>query len=365
MPKSFFTAAMMPAAGAHSKITIVFASTLWIGEGGTLGSIGMRTPRRRFLQIAASAATLAPLSRAGWALDYPTRPIHWIIGFPPGGGADIVARIMGGWLSQRLGQQIIIENRPGAGTNIATQAVVNSPPDGYTLLWVGSSNVINTTLYSVLPFDFLTSIAPVAGIAVNPMVIEVHPSLPAQNIAELIALAQTNPGKITMASYGTGTISHVAGELFKTMAGVNMIHVPYRGGAPMVNDLIAGQVQVALDVVIGSLPYIRSGAARALAVTTAARLNALPDVATVAETLPGYEALVFTGVGVPTGTPEPIIARLNREINAGLNDPGIKARLTELTVTPLVLTPAELGAYMAAETAKWAKVIKLANIKTE
>jgi tripartite-type tricarboxylate transporter receptor subunit TctC len=325
----------------------------------------MRTPRRRFLQIAASAATLAPLSRAAWALDYPARPIHWIIGFPPGGGADIVARIMGSWLSQRLGQQIIIENRPGAGTNIATQVVVNSPPDGYTLLWVGSSNVINTTLYSVLPFDFLTSIAPVAGIVVYPMVIEVNPSLPARNIAELISLAETNPGKITFASFGTGTISHVAGELFKTRAGISMIHVPYRGGAPMVADLIGGQVQVALDVVAGSLPHIRSGAVRALAVTTATRLDALPDIPTVAETLPGYEALVFTGVGVPSGTAQPIIARLNHEINAGLNDPNIKARLAELAVTPLVLTPTELGAYMTAETAKWAKVIKLANIKAE
>jgi tripartite-type tricarboxylate transporter receptor subunit TctC len=324
----------------------------------------MRTPRRRFLQVAASVATLAS-SRAAWALDYPTRPIHWIIGFPPGGGADIVARIMGSWLSERLGQQIIIENRPGAGTNIATQVVVNSPPDGYTLLWVGSSNVINTTLYSVLPFDFLTSIAPVAGIVVYPMVIEVNPSLPAQNIAELIALAETNPGKITFASFGTGTISHVAGELFKTRAGISMIHVPYRGGAPMVADLIGGQVEVALDVVAGSLPHIRSGAVRALAVTTAARLETLPNIPTVAETLPGYEALVFTGVGVPSGTPEPIIARLNHEINTGLNDAGIKARLAELAVTPLVLTPADLGAYMAAETAKWAKVIKLANIRAE
>jgi tripartite-type tricarboxylate transporter receptor subunit TctC len=325
----------------------------------------MRTPRRRFLQIAASAATLAPLSRAAWALDYPTRPIHWIIGFPPGGGADIVARIMGSWLSQRLGQQIIIENRPGAGTNIATQIVVNSLPDGYTLLWVGSSNVINTTLYSVLPFDFLTSIAPVAGVVVYPMVIEVHPSLPVRNIAELIALARANPGKITLASFGAGTISHVAGELFKTRAEINMIHVPYRGGAPMVTDLVGGQVQVALDVVAGSLPHIRSGAVRALAVTTATRLDALPDIPTVAETLPGYEALVFTGVGVPSGTPQSIISRLNHEINAGLNDPSIKARLAELAVTPLVLTPTELGAYMAAETAKWAKVIKLANIKAE
>jgi tripartite-type tricarboxylate transporter receptor subunit TctC len=325
----------------------------------------MWTPRRRFLQMAASAATPTAWSRSVWALDYPTRPIHWIIGFPPGGGADIVARIMGGWLSERLGQQIIIENKPGAGTNIATQAVINSPPDGYTLLWAGISNALNATIYGTLPFDFLRDIAPVAGLVVYPMVFETNPSVPAKNIPELIAYAQANSGKVTLASFGTGTISQVAGELFKARAGISMIHVPYRGGAPMVADLIGGQVQVALDVVAGSLPHIRSGAVRALAVTTVTRLDALPDIPTVAETLPGYEAAALAGVGVPTGTPEPIIARLNHEINAGLNDPDIKARLAELTLTPLVLTSAEFGAYMTAETAKWAKVIKVANIKAE
>lgn len=325
----------------------------------------MRTPRRRFLQMAASAVALPAVSRNAAALDYPSRPIHWIIGFPPGGGADIVARIMGSYLSERLGQQIVIENKPGAGTNIATQAVINSPPDGYTLLWAGISNVINATLYGTLPFDFLKDIAPVAGMVVYPMVFEVNPSVPAKNIAELIAYAKANPGKITLASYGTGTISQVAGELFKSRAGIAMVHVPYRGGAPMVADLMGGQVQAALDVVAGSLPHIRSGAVRALAVTTAKRLDMLPDLPTVAETLPGYEASAFTGVGVPAGTPEAIIARLNREINAGLNDPGIKAKLADLTVTPLVLSPAEFGAYMTAETEKWGKVIKLANIKVE
>lgn len=325
----------------------------------------MKTSRRRILKLAAGALTLPALSRHVVALDYPTRPIHWIIGFPPGGGADIVARIMGSWLSERLGQQIIIENKPGAGTNIATQTVITSPPDGYTLLWAGISNVINATLYGTLSFDFLRDIAPVAGMVVYPMVFEVHPSVPAKNIPDLIALAKANPGKITLASYGTGTISQVAGELFKTRADIQMIHVPYRGGAPMVSDLIGGQVQAALDVVAGSLPHIRSGAVRALAVTTAKRLEILPDVPTVAETLPGYEAAAFTGVGVPTGTPQAIIDRLNHEINAGLNDPGIKARLAELTVTPLILTPAEFGAYMAAETEKWGKVIRLANIKAE
>jgi tripartite-type tricarboxylate transporter receptor subunit TctC len=328
-------------------------------------SITMKLARRSFLHLAAGAAALPGVSRGALALDYPTRPIHWVIGFPPGGGATIVARIMGRWLSERLGQQVVIENKPGAGTNIATEAVVNAPPDGYTLLWVGISNAINAMLYVDLPFDFLRDIAPVAGLVIYPLVIEANPSVPAKNIAELVALAKDNPGKITMASYGTGTISHVAGELFKRELGVNMVHVPYRGGAPMVTDLLGGQVQVGIDVVAASLPHIRSGALRALAVTTAARLEALPDVPTVAETIPGYEAVAWTGVGVPRGTPEAIIKLLNREINAGLVDPTIKAQLTELTVTPMVVTSAEFGAYMTAETERWTRMIKLAGIKME
>ena len=325
----------------------------------------MKTPRRRFLQMIASSAALPGMSRNASAVAYPSRPIRWIIGFPPGGGSDIVARIIGGWLSERLGQQIVTENKPGANTNIAAQTVINSSPDGYTLLWVGISNVINATLYRTLSFDFLRDIAPVAGLVVYPMVFEVNPSVPVKNIPELIAYAKANPGKITLASYGTGSISQVAGELFKATAGVSMIHVPYRGGAPMVADLIGGQVQAAVDVVAGSLAHIRSGAVRPLAVTTASRLDILPDIPTVAETLPGYEAVAFTGVGVPSGTPDPIIARLNYEINAGLKNPGIKAQLAELTVTPLILSPAEFGAYMRAETEKWGKVIRLANIKPE
>lgn len=325
----------------------------------------MKTPRRRFLQVTASAIALPAVSRRAFALDYPTRPIHWIIGFPPGGGADIVGRIMGAWLSERLGQQIVIENKPGAGTNIATQAVINAPPDGYTLLMAGISNAINATVYGALPFDFLKDIVPVAGMVVYPMIFVAHPSVPAKTIPELIAYAKANPGKVTLASYGTGTISQVAGELFKSRAGISMVHVPYRGGAPMVADLIGGQVQVALDVVAGSLAHIRSGAIRPLAVTTASRVDALPDVPTVAETLPGYEAMAFNGVGVPAGTPEPIIRLLNREINAGLNDPGIKARLADLSVTPLILTPAEYGALMVAETQKWGKVAKLANVRAD
>jgi tripartite-type tricarboxylate transporter receptor subunit TctC len=327
--------------------------------------INMALDRRRFLHMTAGGVFSPALSHSARALDYPTRPLRWVVGFPPGGGSDIVARIIGRSLSERLGQQVIIENKPGAGTNIAVQAVINSAPDGYTLLWVGTSNAINVTLYASLPFDFLKAIAPVAGLVVYPMVIEVTPALPARSIAELIALAKANPGKITMASYGTGTISHVAGELFKTMSGVDMVHVPYRGGAPMVNDLMGGQVQVALDVVASSLPHIQSGAVRALGVTSTTRLDALPDIATVGETVPGYEALVFTGVGAPRGTPDAIIALLNREINAALADPDIKMRLTGLAVTPLVVSPAAFGAYMKSQADKWAKVIKSANIKVE
>src|SRR5580692_9582203 len=325
----------------------------------------MELPRRKFLQLTAGAVALPAVSYKSWAQSFPSRPLRWVIGFPPGGGADIVARVVAARLSERLGQQVVIENKPGAGTNLATETVVNSPADGYTMLWVGSSNVINTTLYSSLPFDFSKAIAPVSGMVLYPMVIEVNPSVPAKNIIELIALAKANPGKMTLASYGTGTISHVAGEMFKAKVGVNMVHVPYRGGAPMVNDLLGGQVQVGIDVVAASLPHIRSGALRALAVTTSARLEALPDVATVAETIPGYDAAAWTGVGVPRGTPDAIVKLLNREINAGLMDPAIKARLTELTVTPLLFTPAEFGAYIATETEKWTKVIKVAGIKAE
>jgi tripartite-type tricarboxylate transporter receptor subunit TctC len=325
----------------------------------------MTVHRRGFLHLTAGGIVSPALPRFAQARDYPTRPVRWVIGFPPGGGSDIVARIIARWLSERLGQQVVIENKPGAATNVAAQAVIASPPDGYTLLWVGTSNAINGALYAALPFDFLKAIAPVAGIVAYPMVIEVNPTLPAKSIAELIALARATPGKITMASYGTGTISHVAGELFKTMAGVEMVHVPYRGGAPMVNDLVGGHVQVALDVVANSLPHIRSGAVRALAVTSTTRLDALPDIATVGETMPGYEAVVFTGVGAPHGTPREVIELLNREINAGLADPDMKMRLAELTVTPLVGSPEAFDAYMKSETDKWAKVIKSAGIKAE
>ena len=325
----------------------------------------MKLPhRRQLLHLAAAAAALPAVSRIAWAQAYPSRPLRWIVGFPPGGGADTVARIAGQWLSDRLGQPVIIENKPGGGTNISVQAVVNSPPDGYTLLLVGSPAAINATLYPSLPFNFLRDIVPVAGLVWYPLVLAAHPSVPA-TVAELIARAKTNPGKITMASAGIGTSSHVAGELFKMMTGVDMVHVPYRGSAPMVADLLRGHVQVAFDVMTASLPHIRSGALRALAVAGKTRFAGLPDVPTVSDVVPGFEASAWQGIGVPRGTPNEIIERLNREINDGLVNPVIKPRLADAATTPMVFTPAEFGAYMAAETEKWGKVVKFTGIKPE
>ena len=281
----------------------------------------MKLPRRRFLHMAAGAAALHAVSRTASAQAYPTKPIRWIIGFPAGGGADTVARIMEPWLSRQLGQPVIIENRSGASTNIAVQAVVNSPPDGYTLLWHGLSSVVNASLFTNLPFDIQRDIDPAAGVVSYPMIMIAHPSVPAKSVAELIAHAKANPGKVTMASFGTGSASHLAGELFKFMAGIDMVHIPYRGGAPMTTDLIGGQVQVGFDVMVTALPQVRSGKLRALGVLGANRFDLLPDVQTVAETVPGYEASTWAGIGVPRGTPPEIIERLNREVNAGLAQP--------------------------------------------
>jgi tripartite-type tricarboxylate transporter receptor subunit TctC len=325
----------------------------------------VKLPRRKFLHLAAGAAALPAFSRVARAQAYPSRPVRWIVGFPPGGGADTVTRIVGQPLSERLGQQVIIENRPGASTNIAAQAVINSPPDGYTLLYYGASTLINASMFPNLPFDVRRDIAPVSGLAAFPMMLVVNPSVPAKTVAELIAHAKANPGKVTMASFGTGSASHLAGELFKMMAGINMVHVPYRGGAPMVTDLIAGQVQVAFDVMVTSLPHVRTGGLRALGVAGNNRFDMLPDVPTVAETVPGYEARTWAGVGVPKGTPTEIIARLNHEINAGLANPTIKSRLAEIGTIPMIFTSAEFGAYVAAESEKWAKVVKFAGIKPE
>ncbi len=323
----------------------------------------MNLSRRRFLHVAAAAFSVAPGRVSAQA--YPARPLRWVVGFPPGGGADIVSRIMAPWLAERLGQPVVIENKPGASANISVQTVVNSPPDGYTLLFVPASAAVNVTLFDNLPFNLLRDIAPVSGLIDFPLVLVANPAVPAKTVAELIAYAKANPGKISIGSFGTGSTSHVAGELFKMMTGVNMIHVPYRGGAPMVADLIGGQVQVAIDVLTGSLAHIRSGSLRALGMAGKSRSEALPEVPTIGETVAGYEANSWCGVGVPRGTPPEIIERLNREINAGLVNPTIKARLVDVATTPIFFTPAEFGAYMAAEVEKWGKVIRASGIRPE
>jgi tripartite-type tricarboxylate transporter receptor subunit TctC len=323
----------------------------------------MRLPRREFLQMAASAATLPAVARSARAQSYPTRPVRIILGFPAGGSTDIVARIMGAWLAERLGQSFVVENKPGAGTNLAVQTAVNSPPDGYTLLFVTTTNAINATFYGTLPFNFLHDIAPVAGLVDLPFVIDASPSLPVKTVAEFIAYAKANPGKINAASFGTGTISHLAWELFKLTTGVDIVHVPYPGGAPMVTDLIGGRVQVGIDALPNSLPHIRSGTLRVLAVTGPARSDTIPDVPTVGETVPGYEVSGWTGIGVPAGTPKEIVATLNREINAGLGDARIKARLADVGGRPILLTPEEFGKIWLRDTDKWAKVMKSAAVK--
>jgi tripartite-type tricarboxylate transporter receptor subunit TctC len=325
----------------------------------------MKLPRRRFLHVAASAAALATVSRMAWSQTYPSRPVRIIGGAPAGGGIDIVARLMGQWLSERLGQQFIVENRPGAGTNIATEAVVRAAPDGYTILLAFSSNATNATLYQRLNFNFIRDIAPVAGVIRVPNVILVNPSVPAKTIPEFIAYAKANPGKISMASGGIGTPGHLSGELFKMMTGVNLVHVPYRGSAPALTDLLGGQVQVYFPGMTGSIEYIRSGRLRALAVTTATRSEALPDLPTVGEFVPGFEASQWYGVGAPRHTPAEVVEKLNKEINAALADATLKARLADLGGTVLPGSPADFSELIAEETAKWAKVVKFAGIKAE
>ena len=288
-----------------------------------------------------------------------------IVGFPAGGPTDITARLIGQWLSERLGQQFVIDNRPGAGSNIAVETVVRAPPDGYTLLIVGATNAVNATLYDKLNFNFIRDIAPVAGIIRVPLIMEVHPSVPAKTVPEFIAFAKANPGKINMASGGNGTTLHVSGELFKMMTGVNMIHVPYRGAGPMLIDLLGGQVQVTFDPMPSSIEYIRAGKLRALAVTTAIRSEALPDVPSVGEFVPGYEASTWYGVGAPKNTPAEIVDKLNKEINAGLADPKIKARLADLGNIGLALSPADFGKLIADETEKWGKVVKFSGAKPD
>jgi tripartite-type tricarboxylate transporter receptor subunit TctC len=325
----------------------------------------MKLPRRQFLHLAAGAAALPAVSRLAWAQAYPTRPVRIIVGAAPSGSFDIMARLIGQRLSEQLGQPFVIDNRPGAVGNIATEAVVRSPADGYTLLLVGAPHAINATLYDKLNFNFIRDIAPVAGIDREPLVMAVNPSVPARTVPEFIAYAKANPGKISMASAGNGTPSHVSGELFKMMAGVNMVHVPYRGGGPALPDLLAGQVQVMFPSMSSSIEYVRTGKLRALAVTTATRSDALPQVSTVSDFVPGFEATLWTGIGAPKNTPADIVDKLNREINAGLADPTIKARLADLGGTPLVGSPADFGKLIADETEKWAKVVKFAGIKAD
>jgi tripartite-type tricarboxylate transporter receptor subunit TctC len=321
--------------------------------------------RRRALHLAAGAAALPAVSRFAFAQGYPTRPVRLIVPYAPGGAFDTVARLMGQWLSQRLGQQFVIDNRPGANGNIGTEAVVRASPDGYTLLIAGAYNAINATLYDKLNFNFIRDIAAVAGLVRVPNVMVVHPSFPAATVPEFIAYAKANPGKISMASASSGAASHVSGELFKMLAGVDMVHVPYRGSGPALTDLLSGQVQLSFPTSVASIEYIRAGRLRALAVTTATRSEALPDIPTVDEFLPGYEASNWVGVGAPNGTPAEIVDKLNKEINAALADPKLKVRLADLGNAPLALSPADFGRLIADETEKWGKVVKFANIKPE
>jgi tripartite-type tricarboxylate transporter receptor subunit TctC len=325
----------------------------------------MKLPRRKFLHLAAGAAALPAASRLARAQTYPSRPVRIVVGFAPGGGADITARLIGQWLSERLGQPFIIDNRPGAGSNIATEAVVRAPADGYTLLLVGAFNAVNATLYDKLNFNFIRDIAPVATMYYVPNVMAVHPSFPAKTILEFIAYSKSNPGKVNMGSGTTSASMHMSGELFKIMAGIDMVHVFYRGAGPTLTDLLAGQVQVSFPTMPASIEHIRAGRLRALAVTTATRSDALPDIPTVGEFLPGYEASAWYGVGAPRNTPAEIIEKLNREINSALADPRMKVRLAELGGTILAGSSDDFGKIIADETEKWGKVIRAANIKPD
>ena len=325
----------------------------------------MRFPRRQFMQFAAGAAASLTVSRIALAQSYPSRPVRIIVGFPAGGTTDIAARLVAHALTERLGQQFIVENRAGAATNIATEAVVRSPPDGYTLLAATTSNTVNPALDNKLNFNFINDITMIAGIVRSPLVLEVHPSVPVHTVPELIARAKANPGMINLASFGTGTSSHVAGELFKMLSGVNMPHVPYRGSAPMVTDLIGGQVHSAFDNLPASIEQIRAGKLRALAVSTATRADALPNTPTVGEFLPTFEASAWIALGAAKNTPATIVAMLNREINAALADPKLQAKAAELGAAVLPGSPADFNKLIADETEKWAKVIKFAGIKLE
>ena len=325
----------------------------------------MKLPRRRFLHLAAGAAALPAVSRIARAQTYPSRPARIVVPFAAGGSTDIIARLIGQWLSERLGQQFVIENRPGAGSNIGTEVVVNAPPDGYTLLLVGASSAINATLYEKLNFNFLRDITPVAGIISIPFIMVVNPSFPAKTVSEFIAYARANPGKVNMASGGNGTAGHLSGELFKMMAGVNMVHVPYRGEALALTDMLGGHVQAMFGTMPASIEHVRAGKLRPLAVTSARRSELLPDLPTVGDFVPGYETSAWQGVGAPKNTPAEIINKLNKEINAGLADPKIKARVADMGGTVLAGSPADFGKLIADETEKWGKVVKFSGAKPD
>jgi tripartite-type tricarboxylate transporter receptor subunit TctC len=324
----------------------------------------MKLPRRHILRLAAGLATLPAATGFAAAQSYPSHAARLIVGFPPGGLGDVLARLIGQWLTENLGQAFVIENRPGAGTNIATEVVVKAAPDGYTLLWVTSSNAINATLYDSLNFNFIRDIAPVASVGANPYAVVVSPSFPAQTIAEFIAYAKANPGKLSMASSGVGALSHVAGEMFKIMTGIDMLHVPYRGSALALTDLIGGRVQVMFTPITSAIEQIRTGKLRPLAVTSATQLDVLPGIPTVSATVPGYEVREWTGVGAPKNTPPAIVDALNKAINAGLADPQMMSRLASLGAVPMPMTSAEFKTFVTDETEKWGKVIKQAGIKS-
>jgi tripartite-type tricarboxylate transporter receptor subunit TctC len=325
----------------------------------------MKLRRRKFLHLAAGAAALPAVSGFAWAQTYPTRPVHIIVPVAPGGALDIIARMIGQWLSERLGQQFVIDNRPGAGTNIGIEVAVHAAPDGYTLLLIPASVTTNATLYTDLSFNFIRDITPIAMISSLPLVMEVTPSVPAKTVSEFIAYAKANPGKISMASGGSGSASHVGGELFKMTTGIDMTHVPYRGGAPALLDLIGGQVQVMFSPLPESIGAIKGGKVRPLAVASLTRSEALPDVPTVADTVPGFEASTWQGIGAPKNIPAEIVERLNKQINAALADPGIRARLADLGSVPMPMSSADFEKLIVAETDKWAKVIRAANIKLQ
>jgi len=325
----------------------------------------MTFPRRRFLQLAGAAVAAPALSRRTWAQAYPARPVRLIIGYTPGGSADLTARLMAQWLSERLGQSFVVESRPGGGTNIATEAVVRAPADGYTLLLVAPANAINATLYEKLNYDFIRDMAPVAGLIRFPNVMEVNPSVPAKTVPEFIAYAKANPGKINYASSGNGSTIHMSAELFKMMVGVDMLHVPYRGGAPALTDMLAGQVQVMFDNLPTSIEHIRAGKLRPLAITSTTRAELLPDLPPLADFVPGYESSAWYGVGAPKGTPAEIIDRLNKEINAILAEPKVKTRIAEMGATQVAGSPADFGKLVADETEKWGKVVRFSGAKAD